>query len=216
MTLVKVEMHAPKRQSEKNALTNEKQIFIDKIVSLKSQNQQLLLQLRNEQSENASVKLENASLKSGNASFKSENASLKSDLQKMKEESVIRSVEMKSLQSKLSEGSAKHTEICAQKDVQISNLIREKNLLEARNKQLQRGLDQRKPVEEIDEAKNHIDTDVYEVEKLLGHKMKNGIRFYLVRWKGYTEEDDTWEKESNLDCPAILKSYNQSVANKKK
>lgn len=43
MTLVKVEMHAPKRQSEKNALTNEKQIFIDKIVSLKSQNQQLLL-----------------------------------------------------------------------------------------------------------------------------------------------------------------------------
>ena len=38
----------------------------------------------------------------------------------------------------------------------------------------------------------------YEVEKILSKRKRYGKVEYLVRWKRYTAEEDTWEKESNL------------------
>ena len=35
----------------------------------------------------------------------------------------------------------------------------------------------------------------YEIEKILGHRRrKDGKRVYLVKWKGYTYEESTWEE----------------------
>ena len=39
----------------------------------------------------------------------------------------------------------------------------------------------------------------YEVEKILNKKLFRGKTRYLVRWKGYTAEEDTWEKEEDLE-----------------
>ena len=52
----------------------------------------------------------------------------------------------------------------------------------------------------------------YEVEMLLGSReRKIGRRTqqeYLVQWKGYGPEHNTWEPECNLkDCPDVLRTY---------
>ncbi|GAQ80641.1 hypothetical protein KFL_000580360 [Klebsormidium nitens] len=40
--------------------------------------------------------------------------------------------------------------------------------------------------------------DIYEVERIEMHRIKNGVPIYLVKWKGYPSTENTWETEENL------------------
>ena len=57
-----------------------------------------------------------------------------------------------------------------------------------------------------------IESDIYEVEKIIRHKDRSGIRYYEIKWKGYPESENTWEKESNLNCHTLLKEYLDKIS----
>ena len=39
----------------------------------------------------------------------------------------------------------------------------------------------------------------FEVKKILNKRVVRGKEKFLVRWKGYTVEEDTWESRENLE-----------------
>ncbi|KAJ2162628.1 hypothetical protein GGF46_000501 [Coemansia sp. RSA 552] len=47
----------------------------------------------------------------------------------------------------------------------------------------------------------------YEVESIVGDKVVDGEQFFLLKWKGYAAEWNTWEPEANLACPSIVAGY---------
>ena len=48
----------------------------------------------------------------------------------------------------------------------------------------------------------------YEVERILKHRGRPRSLKFLIRWKGYTTEEDSWEPEANLgNASELLKDY---------
>jgi len=50
----------------------------------------------------------------------------------------------------------------------------------------------------------------WEVEKVLNKKKIRGVEKYLIRWKGFTVEEDTWERKENLkNAEELIKEFKQ-------
>ena len=48
----------------------------------------------------------------------------------------------------------------------------------------------------------------WEIEKILNEKKIRGVEKYLVRWKGFTAEHDTWERREDLgNAKEVLKEF---------
>ena len=48
----------------------------------------------------------------------------------------------------------------------------------------------------------------WEVEKILNKKKIRGVEKYLIRWKGFTAEGDTWERKENLkNAEELIKEF---------
>jgi len=69
--------------------------------------------------------------------------------------------------------------------VNVSQIVRYKEQVKGQKKEEGKPIE----VEGVEE---------WEVEKVLNKKKIRGVEKYLIRWKGFTAEGDTWERKENL------------------
>ncbi|XP_039634444.1 chromobox protein homolog 1-like [Perca fluviatilis] len=59
----------------------------------------------------------------------------------------------------------------------------------------------------------------YVVEKMLDRRVVNGRVEFLLKWKGFSDEDNTWEPQDNLDLDLIteyMQKHKEEEEEKKK
>lgn len=81
-------------------------------------------------------------------------------------------------------------------------------------KQLEDELQQKSITETKNQCVEKTKQD-FEVEEIIGDKVLKRTKHYLVQWKGYNKEHNSWEPKKNLNCPAILEKYEKCKAERK-
>lgn len=56
----------------------------------------------------------------------------------------------------------------------------------------------------------------YVVEKIVDRRERKGKIEYLLKWKGYDSSANTWEPKENLECPELIKAFEDTRVDAKK
>ncbi|RWS21904.1 chromobox-like protein [Leptotrombidium deliense] len=56
----------------------------------------------------------------------------------------------------------------------------------------------------------------FNVERIVDKRQTKGGVEYCLKWSGYESDENTWEKVENLNCPDLIKEYEDSVNDKEK
>jgi len=79
--------------------------------------------------------------------------------------------------------------------VNVSWIVRYKEQVKGQKKEEEKLVE----IEEVEEWK---------VEKILNKKKMRGVEKYLIRWKGFMAEGDTWERRENLkNAEELIKEF---------
>ncbi|VDP13468.1 unnamed protein product, partial [Onchocerca flexuosa] len=56
---------------------------------------------------------------------------------------------------------------------------------------------------------NNTGEETFVVEAILGERYnkKKKMKEYLLKWKGYSDAENTWEPETNLDCDELIAEF---------
>merc|ERR1712150_17825 len=58
------------------------------------------------------------------------------------------------------------------------------------------------------EESDDEEEEEYEVEAILDKRSRRGKIQYLVKWKGWPDEDNSWELQSNITCEDLINVFN--------
>lgn len=182
-------------QSDKTKWMDEKQSLIEKIAALKSQNQQTLFDLKKTQNELEIVNNDKRML-----------------TEKLIEKEKSHTNQLNTLQTEVASVNTARDKMKNDNLKRIAELTRERDLLRAQFKQLQNGFNRQSAAENENKA-DECGDEQYEVESLLDDQFIS-VRQFLVRWKGYDSQHDSWVFETDLNCPRMLRKYDQSKKKK--
>lgn len=176
----------------------EKEGLVYQIDNLKSEHQRAVTALKQLQSELSSMSLEKAKLEEEIAAKSALFLKAKEEQQTLLAQQQIQFAEKKEIDAKA-----------------IENMTKENKMLAAKIKQLQSGIAHQQSFENNDEKSSSndqsvYDIEMYEVDAIINHKGGKQSRQFRVRWKDFGPDEDTWENESNLNCPAILNKYKKT------
>jgi hypothetical protein len=59
-------------------------------------------------------------------------------------------------------------------------------------------------------------SDVYEVERILKKRTRNGKLQFLIRWKGYSQKHDQWVNQEDIVSPMMIKNFLEQPKRKRK
>lgn len=170
-------------QNSENCWNEEKQMLINKIVTLKAEIQNNTMNLKGSEDQLDNLK------------------------QELKSKNEIHLKEVNDLQNSLSALNNDLAKMKSGNDKRILELTKENKLLQARFNQLQKSFPQNEKAEKS--ANADADEAFYDVERLLDHKFIKK-RTFLVRWEGFDSSHDSWVEESDLQCSSILAEYKKS------
>lgn len=67
-----------------------------------------------------------------------------------------------------------------------------------------------------DDSEDSEEDEEWEVHRIVDiRNKKDRKREFLIRWKGYKSNYDSWESEENLNCPDLIDEYMAKTENAK-